>query len=63
MYAVKNTDTGKFYTGKKDPAARWGQHGEARWVQCKATAKSIIGGLKNDKAIPPGALRIVTIND
>lgn len=63
MFAVKNTDTGLFYTGKKEPAPKWGPRCDARWVPIKATAKAIRGGLRNDRTIAPGALRIVSINE
>ena len=59
MYAIRNTATGKFYTGKKEPS-KWGQRCEAKWMG-KASAKATIGGLRN--SADALALRIVSIND
>lgn len=59
MYAIKNTATGKFYTGRKEPN-RWGQRCEAKWLG-KTYAKATLGGLRNNA--DSLALRIVSIND
>lgn len=58
MFAIKDSDTGQYYTGKRG----WGKRSDAKWMT-KASARATIGGLRNSPTLRAQTLRVVSIND